>query len=118
MLENDNCYGKNNAGRQLWTCWGIAKFKQGDQGRLWTQTSEHGQRKWQRQKPKAAPSAFSRHHRGQGRGSAKNRGKGQMKKRRDDTGEQVWKNLVGLTFMPHELGHDRRVLTKGCVAVI
>lgn len=66
MLENDNCYGKNNAGRQLWMCWGIAKFKQGDQERLWTQTSEHGQRKWQRQKPKAAPSAFSRHHRRQG----------------------------------------------------
>ena len=118
MLENDNCYGKNNAGRQLWTCWGIAKFKQGDQGRLWTQTSERGQRKRQRQKPKAVPLAFSRHHRGQGGGSAKNRGKGQMKKWGEDTGEQVWKNLVGLTFTPHELGHDRRVLTKGCVAVI
>ena len=36
----------------------------------------------------------------------------------ENTGEQVWKNLVGLTFTAHELGCHQRVLTKRCIAMI
>ena len=77
---------------------GIAKFKWGDQARLSMQADEHGQGKWQRQKPEEVTLVFSRHQRGQGGRSAKNRGKGSKRKPGGGWVERIQENKIERTL--------------------